>query len=91
MEIIQATAAQLDELISFYQVVADHMEERAIRQWHWGRYPNEDLIRRDVEAGRLCWTMFNRSCGAAAATAYGATRARRIAGQSGCMKKWVSA
>ena len=53
MEIIQATAAQLDELISFYQVVADHMEERAIRQWHWGRYPNEDLIRRDVEAGRL--------------------------------------
>ena len=53
MEIIQATAAQLEELISFYQVVADHMEERAIRQWHWGRYPNEDLIRRDVEAGRL--------------------------------------
>ena len=53
MEIIQATAATLDELISFYQVVADHMEERAIRQWHWGRYPNEDLIRRDVEAGRL--------------------------------------
>ena len=53
MEIIQATTAELDGLISFYQVVADHMEERAIRQWHWGRYPNEELIRKDVEAGRL--------------------------------------
>jgi mannose-6-phosphate isomerase len=53
MEIIQATEKELDELISFYQVVTDNMEENALTQWHWGRYPNEDLIRGDVKAGRL--------------------------------------
>ena len=53
MEIIRATAAELAELISLYQVVTDHMEKREICQWHWGNYPNEDMIREDVEAGRM--------------------------------------
>ena len=53
MEIIQATEKELNELISFYQVVTDNMEENTLTQWHWGRYPNEEMIRGDVEAGRL--------------------------------------
>ena len=53
MEIIQATIQDLDELLSFYQCVADHMEERSIRHWHWGRYPNEEMIREDVNAGNM--------------------------------------
>ena len=53
MEIVQATAAELRDLIQFYQVVVDNMEEHAMTQWHWGKYPNEDVIRRDVEAGRM--------------------------------------
>ena len=53
MEIIQATAAEVSELIQFYQVVVDNMEENAMTQWHWGKYPNEDVIRGDVEAGRM--------------------------------------
>ena len=53
MEIIQATAAEVSELIQFYQVVVDHMEENAMTQWHWGKYPNEEVIRKDVEAGRM--------------------------------------
>ena len=53
MEIIQATIQDLDELLSFYQCVSDHMEERSIRHWHWGRYPNEEMIREDVNAGNM--------------------------------------
>ena len=53
MEIIQATQAELNELIQFYQVVKDHMNEQAMSQWHWGGHPNDDMIRRDVEAGRM--------------------------------------
>ena len=53
MEIIRATEQELEELVSFYQIVADNMEERAIRHWHWGRYPNEELIREDVMNGNM--------------------------------------
>ena len=37
MEIIRATEEELEELLSFYETVADNMEERAITHWHWGR------------------------------------------------------
>ena len=57
MEIVQATERELNELISFYQTVADHMEERSMRHWHWGRYPNEDMIREDVKQGRLYYLL----------------------------------
>ncbi len=53
MEIIRATEQELEELLSFYQCVADHMEERDIRHWHWGRYPNEELIREDILKGQM--------------------------------------
>ena len=53
MEIIRATEQELDELFSFYQLTADQMEKQSIRHWHWGRYPNEDLIREDVRKGQL--------------------------------------
>ena len=53
MELIQATAREMDELLAFYQHVADHMEEEGLRQWHWGRYPTEEMIREDIEKGDL--------------------------------------
>ena len=53
MEIIRATEQELEELLSFYQTVADNMEEHAIRHWHWGRYPNEEMIREDVMNGSM--------------------------------------
>ena len=65
MEIIQATAAEISELIQFYQVVVDHMEENAMTQWHWGKYPNEEVIRRDVEAGRMYYLREGDEIGAA--------------------------
>lgn len=53
MELIQATAREADELLAFYQHVADHMEEKGLQHWHWGRYPSEELIREDIEKGDL--------------------------------------
>ena len=53
MEIIRATEQELEELLTFYRHVADNMEEHAIRHWHWGRYPNEEMIRGDVENGSM--------------------------------------
>ena len=51
MELIRATEEQLDELLAFYQHVADNMEEKGPQHWHWGRYPNEEMIRADIEKG----------------------------------------
>jgi len=53
MELIQATARETDELLAFYQHVADNMEEKGLQQWHWGRYPSEEMIREDIEKGDL--------------------------------------
>ena len=68
---IQATEKELNELISFYQVVTDNMEENALTQWHWGRYPNEDMIRGDVEAGRLYYLREDDEIAAAAVVIIG--------------------
>ena len=53
MELIQATARETDELLAFYQHVADNMEEKGLQHWHWGRYPTEEMIRADIEKGDL--------------------------------------
>ena len=53
MELIQATERELDELLAFYQHVADHMEEKGLQHWHWGRYPTEEMIREDICRGDL--------------------------------------
>ena len=53
MELIQAKKQDLDTLLAFYQHVAETMEERGLRQWHWGLYPTEDMIREDVRKGDL--------------------------------------
>ena len=53
MELIQATEQELEELLAFYEHVADNMEESGLRQWHWGKYPSEQMIREDLEKGDL--------------------------------------
>ena len=53
MEMIRAAERDLGELFDLYRHAADGMEARGIRHWHWGRYPNEDLIREDVQKGQL--------------------------------------
>ena len=53
MELIRATEREADELLAFYRHVADNMEEKGLQHWHWGRYPNEEMIRGDIEKGEL--------------------------------------
>ena len=53
MGLIRATEQELDELLAFYRHVADSMEEKGLRHWHWGRYPYGDMIREDVQKGDM--------------------------------------
>ena len=53
MELIRATERDTDRLLAFYRYVADDMEEKGLDHWHWGRYPNEEIIRGDIAKGDL--------------------------------------
>ena len=48
-----AKKAEVDQVIDLYHKVADAMEAGGLDQWHWGIYPREDLLREDVELGRM--------------------------------------
>jgi mannose-6-phosphate isomerase len=65
MELIQATPQDADELLAFYQHVADNMEEKGLQHWHWGRYPNEEMIRADIEKGDLYFMRVDETLAAA--------------------------
>ena len=48
MELIRATEQELDELLAFYQHVADNMKKSGQQQWRWGVYPSEEIIREEM-------------------------------------------
>ena len=49
----QARLEELDAVCALYELVSREMEEQGLHQWHWGDYPNRDLIREDIEKGEL--------------------------------------
>ena len=53
MELVTASREDLPQLIALYRTVTEDMEIRGLDQWHWGEYPTEDMIREDVEKGRM--------------------------------------
>ena len=53
MELIQATERDLENLLAFYQHVAQSMVDGGLRQWNWGVYPTEEMIREDVLKGEM--------------------------------------
>ena len=53
MELIRAAERDTDKLLAFYQLAADTMEKNGLRHWHWGRYPNEEILRGDIAKGDL--------------------------------------
>ncbi len=65
MELIRATERDVDELLAFYRHVADTMEEKGLQQWHWGRYPNEEMIRGDIAQGDLYYLLEGNTIAAA--------------------------
>ncbi|MBR3334129.1 MAG: GNAT family N-acetyltransferase [Clostridia bacterium] len=65
MELIRATEQDVEELLAFYRHVADTMEEKGLQQWHWGRYPNEEMIREDIALGDLYYMLEGNTIAAA--------------------------
>ena len=65
MELIRATEQNADELLTFYQHVADAMEEKGLQHWHWGRYPSEEVIRGDIALGNLYYMLEGEAIAAA--------------------------
>ena len=53
MELIRAAEGDLQELLNLYERVAAEMEKSGLRQWHWGVYPTEEMIRDDVAQGLM--------------------------------------
>ena len=71
MEMIRAAERDLGELFDLYRHAADGMEARGIQHWHWGRYPNEDLIREDVQKGQLYYLRTDDAITAAVGIVFG--------------------
>ena len=67
MELIRATENEMEELLAFYRHVADNMEESGLQQWHWGKYPSEEILREDLENGYLYYLREEGSISAAVA------------------------
>ena len=53
MELTKAARDDMDEILGLYRVTAEGMEAAGLRLWHWGEYPNEEILRGDMEAGNL--------------------------------------
>lgn len=49
----KATAADLPAICSVYRAACENMEAEGLDLWHWGVYPNEAIVREDVEKGWL--------------------------------------
>ena len=45
----KATQQDFQELVNLYHTVADDMNAHGLAQWDWGWYPNEGLIRDDLD------------------------------------------
>jgi len=44
---------ELSSICTFYENVCTDMEKKGLRAWHWGAYPDEEIIRESIEAGTL--------------------------------------
>ena len=49
----KAQETDFDAICELYQHTIDDMVESGSHQWTWGVYPNEDMVREDIRAGRL--------------------------------------
>ena len=65
MELIRATEREAAELVAFYRHVTDRMEDSGLQQWRWGWYPNEELIRENIDKGILYYMRVDNKLAAA--------------------------
>ena len=53
MKLTKATPADLPAVCAFYRAVCEAMERSGLDMWHWGEYPNGDILAEDVRKGWL--------------------------------------
>ncbi|MBR4458520.1 MAG: GNAT family N-acetyltransferase [Clostridia bacterium] len=53
----KARESDLPALFELFRITSDHMTSQGVEHWHWGEYPNEELVRQDVLDGRL-WCLY---------------------------------
>ncbi len=53
MNLRKARMEELSSICTFYENVCADMEKKGLRAWHWGAYPNEEVIRESIAAGTL--------------------------------------
>ncbi len=53
MILTKANLSDFEALCGLYKTVADAMEASGLRQWHWGAYPNPDLLQKSLEDGSM--------------------------------------
>lgn len=49
----KATPADYASACETYRLACQAMEAQGLHQWHWGEYPNEEMILQDIELGQL--------------------------------------
>ena len=53
MRLEKALESDFEALCGLYRKASEAMEAAGLRQWHWGGYPNEELLRGDIRKGQL--------------------------------------
>ena len=53
MKLTQATAADIPAVCEFYRRVIAAMLAGGLDMWHWGEYPSEEILTRDIRKGDL--------------------------------------
>ena len=48
-----ATPSDLPAVCALYMAACERMQAADIHQWQWGEYPNEDMLRQDIDLGQL--------------------------------------
>lgn len=49
----KARPSDLEAVCRFYEIICVDMESKGQRQWHWGAYPNEQVLAESIQAGTL--------------------------------------
>lgn len=53
----KARESDLPALFELFRLTSEHLASHGVEQWHWGEYPNEELVTQDVRSGNL-WCLY---------------------------------
>ena len=53
MMLRQAREQDLDRICELYEQLSEQMEKQGLHQWHWGDYPNREMVAEDISRGEM--------------------------------------